>query len=85
MVFLYRCADGHETELEFPMGQAPQSPGLCLYTPAPDEVLACIKPLVRVFTVPYIVHGPGFLSVAPWAGKIQKSKEAQDRFGKGEL
>lgn len=69
-VYLYACGC-HQEDQDFPMGTAPDKIGTC------DR---CLKPIRRVFTPPAITYGSGMRP--PWADKVQKSSEMQERFGK---
>jgi len=85
MIYLYRCEAGHEHDLDYPIGQAPASIGSCPTVITSGETgtpIVCDMPLHRIFTVPYIVHGPGMVNYSSWGDKVQKSVEGQERFGR---
>ncbi len=70
MTYLFAC-ECHQEDHDFSMGTAPTDVGPCT---------RCRALIRRVFTPPAIVYGPGMRP--PWADKVQKSSEMQERFGK---
>lgn len=82
--YLYRCSAGHEHDLNYPMGQAPASAGVCptvvtgaFVASVPTEEF-CGKPLNRVFTVGNVIMGPGFRP--KWQDTVQRGSEEAKRF-----
>jgi hypothetical protein len=69
MTYAYICRDQHEFDLDAPLGEAPESP------PCPT----CGSPGRRVWATAFHL-GYGFNS---YGGRVQRSRELQDRFFPG--